>query len=261
MIEAFILNRNHMVCYGVPVARSLAFAAPGPLCAVVARSLDARLPSSRVAPARFRIRGQGHAMARRVIHQFDIQSFSGVHSVTVSHGLSGQSLTRHGWFFTSFRFSVWTRKSKGGVHAIHVRRNGRSTNIDHRLPGGSMRVPSLCSSFSVSHSSCDPRFVFPSSFVMDNNKKKTEKAADGQTAANGPVKVFVLDDVSASVFAREVAVRGQQRTFYSVSFSRSYRDSSGSRRYVKTFNLEDLGKVVAVAQQADEYIRQQPGVA
>jgi hypothetical protein len=99
---------------------------------------------------------------------------------------------------------------------------------------------------------------------MDDKKKKSapaESAADGQPAANGPVKVFVIDDVSASVFAREVPMRGENRTFYSVSFSRSYRDSGGSRRYVKTFNLEDLGKVVSVAQQSDEYIRQQPGIS
>lgn len=78
------------------------------------------------------------------------------------------------------------------------------------------------------------------------------KAAD---AAKGPVKVFLADEVSASVFAREVAVRDEMRTFYSVSFSRSYRDSQGKRKYVKTFGLEDLGKIVTVAQQAEEYIR------
>jgi len=76
-----------------------------------------------------------------------------------------------------------------------------------------------------------------------------------------PVKVFVIEDVSASVFAREFQVRGEIKTFYSVSFSRSYRDSLGKRKYIKSFNLEDLGKVIAVAQQADEFIRQQPGVS
>lgn len=72
---------------------------------------------------------------------------------------------------------------------------------------------------------------------------------------NRPVKVFTVDDVSSSVFSREHPVRGELRTFYSVSFSRAYRDSNGTRKYVKTFNLEDLGKVVTVAQQADEFIR------
>jgi hypothetical protein len=100
---------------------------------------------------------------------------------------------------------------------------------------------------------------------MDDKKKKpsagAENAAARQPVAKGPVKTFVLDDVSASVFARQFPIRGEERTFYSVSFSRSYRDSLGKRKYVKTFNLEDLGKVVSMAQQADEFIRQQPGVA
>jgi hypothetical protein len=80
-------------------------------------------------------------------------------------------------------------------------------------------------------------------------------AASAKTdQGTGPIKVFVLDDVSASVFSREVLVKGEERTFYSVSFSRSYRDSAGARKYVKTFNLEDLAKVVTVAQQAEEHI-------
>ena len=109
-------------------------------------------------------------------------------------------------------------------------------------------------------------FYFLPSFIMDDKKKKVsaqaEQAADPQ-AANGPIKVFVVDDVSASVFSRVFPVKGQNRTFYSVSFSRSYRDPQGSRKYVKTFNLEDLGKVVTVAQQSEEHIHklQHPEVA
>lgn len=61
----------------VPVARSLMFADPGPLCAVVIRSLDARLPSIRFAPARFRIRGQGHAMAPQIETNSLIEAIQG----------------------------------------------------------------------------------------------------------------------------------------------------------------------------------------
>lgn len=75
---------NRHTSYGVPAARSLAFAAPGPLCAVVIRS-QARIPSIRFAPARFRIRGQGHATAHRVLK--DIQALPGDHTLL----LSGQS--------------------------------------------------------------------------------------------------------------------------------------------------------------------------
>jgi hypothetical protein len=95
---------------------------------------------------------------------------------------------------------------------------------------------------------------------MDNKKKNASPEADSGTA---PIKVFKVDDVSASVFSREFPVNGKDVTFYSVSFSRSYRDSSGTRRYVKTFNIEDLAKVVTVAQECDEYVHklQQPEIA
>src|SRR5262245_30499023 len=69
------------------------------------------------------------------------------------------------------------------------------------------------------------------------------------------LKVILVDDVSASVFAFEHEGEQESRTYYSVSFSRSYLDGDGKRQYVKFFNLEDLGKVVRVAQMADEYIR------
>jgi hypothetical protein len=109
-----------------------------------------------------------------------------------------------------------------------------------------------------SHISCDPYPLF----VMDNKKKNvTAPAATDQ--GNGPIKVFKVDDVSASVFSRIHSVNGEDVTFYSVSFSRSYRESSGVRKYVKTFNIEDLLKVVTVAQECDEFVHklQHPEIA
>jgi len=41
----------------------------------------------------------------------------------------------------------------------------------------------------------------------------------------------------------------------SVSFTRSYKDAAGRYQYTKSFDAEDLGKVVSVAQQATEYLR------
>jgi hypothetical protein len=75
-----------------------------------------------------------------------------------------------------------------------------------------------------------------------------------ETAAS-PLKVFRSDDVSASVFARERDLGGQRVTFYSVSFSRSYKDATGQRQYSKSFDTEDLGKVMQLAQQAREFIQ------
>jgi len=85
--------------------------------------------------------------------------------------------------------------------------------------------------------------------------KRKDQQQEVVPSKNAPIKTFLIEDVSASVFSRENSVKGEMRTFYSVSFSRSYRDSAGKRKYVKTFNLEDLGKIVSLAQQADEYIR------
>jgi len=96
----------------------------------------------------------------------------------------------------------------------------------------------------------------PKKKVRSAEAEQTKTAAVAPEPKRLPVKVFVVEDVSASIFAREFPMKGgEMRTFYSVSFSRSYRDAGGTFRYVKSFNLEDLGKVIHVCQQADEYIR------
>jgi hypothetical protein len=93
---------------------------------------------------------------------------------------------------------------------------------------------------------------------METKKKKGPEANPATTAptTDGPkaLKVFRINDVSASVFARDREIRGESRTFYSVTFSRSYKDSTGQWRYTKWFDLEDLGRVVTVAQQASDHI-------
>jgi hypothetical protein len=72
-----------------------------------------------------------------------------------------------------------------------------------------------------------------------------------------PVKVLRIDDVSCSIFKRS----GKGRDYYGVSFSRSYKDMSGTWRYTKSFDFEDLGKIVSLCQQADEYIRGELGMS
>ena len=79
---------------------------------------------------------------------------------------------------------------------------------------------------------------------------KAEAKLATQEAKRGPVKQCRLEDVSASVFARE----RDGRTFYSVSFTRSYKDRDGQWKYTKNFDVADLGKVVTVTQQAAEWI-------
>ncbi|HET6884201.1 MAG TPA: replication-relaxation family protein [Pirellulales bacterium] len=89
-------------------------------------------------------------------------------------------------------------------------------------------------------------------FDMDAKKKNAPPKALEEKRA--PVKAFTADDVSAAIFRRDY----NERTFYSVTFTRWYRDKGGQNRYVNSFGLEDLGKIVTVAQQSDEYIRALP---
>lgn len=69
-----------------------------------------------------------------------------------------------------------------------------------------------------------------------------------------PIRSFLFDNVSASIFARDRVVRGGPKTFYSVSFTRSYKDASGQYKYTKSFDQDDLGAVIGVAQKASEYL-------
>jgi hypothetical protein len=99
---------------------------------------------------------------------------------------------------------------------------------------------------------------------MDTSKKKKELPAtkaepttsrESASTNAGPVKVLRIDDVSVSIFARSRQIAGQAVTFYSASFSRSYKDAAGERKYTKSFDVDDLGKLVSLAQQASEYIQ------
>ena len=85
-----------------------------------------------------------------------------------------------------------------------------------------------------------------------STKKSKDASAPAEKAGAGraPVKAFHDSDVSASIFAREY----NGRTFYSVSFTRRYKDAKGAWRYVKSFDVNDLGRLVTVAQQAAEWL-------
>ncbi len=70
-----------------------------------------------------------------------------------------------------------------------------------------------------------------------------------------PVKVFRIDEASASVFAAERIIRGKPATFYTVTFSRSYRDADGKRRYTKSFEPDDLERIAHLCEQVDTFLR------
>ena len=90
----------------------------------------------------------------------------------------------------------------------------------------------------------------PTRKEKDVKSAAPQATAASQEASRGPAKQFRIDDVSASVFARE----RNGRSFYSVSFTRSYKDRDGTWKYTKNFDVDDLGKVVTVTQQASEWI-------
>jgi hypothetical protein len=89
-----------------------------------------------------------------------------------------------------------------------------------------------------------------------------ERAAPAAPAAEKrrPLTTLRQGDVSASVWAREHQVRGEMTRFYSVTFERSYKDSTGKYCYTRSFNPDDLGALMALCQQASEYIAGQNGL-
>ena len=106
-------------------------------------------------------------------------------------------------------------------------------------------------------------YFFPPICMDTTAKKKKDvpsapaerKPLAAPVASNGPVKVLRIDDVSASIFARERQYNGKPTAFYSVSFSRSYKDPRGERKFTKSFDTDDLGKIVELSQRASETIR------
>lgn len=191
--------------------------------------------------------------------------FSVVHTVSIPTRLSGESPRfRSVWVFSRFPVehgstdnSIGTLASLDSGLRTAARQNAESKGAPSGRP--------LRSDARGTHSRAGDRvlrmipsvlyFPFPLFRMETNNKSKDTTKAEAESPAIAPVKVCLIGDVSASVFAREVNTKSGPRTFHSVSFSRSFIDSKGVRRYVKTFNVEDLGTVVQVAQQADQFIR------
>ena len=98
--------------------------------------------------------------------------------------------------------------------------------------------------------------------VMTTRTKKESTPQDVVSAPEaasvprkGPLESLRLEDCSASIWARGRAVQGVERTFYSITFERSYVDKAGTRRYTGFFSPDDLGKLVSLCQQAEQKIR------
>ena len=72
--------------------------------------------------------------------------------------------------------------------------------------------------------------------------------------SNGPMTTLWVDDVGASIWSREVTVKGEPITYYAVSLERSYRDRDGIRKYSKSFDMEHLPKVIEVCKQTHDWL-------
>lgn len=87
--------------------------------------------------------------------------------------------------------------------------------------------------------------------------KKKEVAAttavEPGSEKNRPIRTFQIDNVSCSVWARTI-VKVDTRTYYSLSFRRSYVDAKGETKYSAYFNLSDLPKLITLCQDAEDYI-------
>jgi hypothetical protein len=90
--------------------------------------------------------------------------------------------------------------------------------------------------------------------VVATTATETASAVAGATASpeakKGPLKSFREGDVSASVWAHDHG----GRVYYSCGLQRSYIDSKQKRRYTSYFSMDELKKVMSLAQQAWDYL-------
>ena len=78
-----------------------------------------------------------------------------------------------------------------------------------------------------------------------------------------PLKTFREENVSGSVWAKEVLVGMDRRTFYSITLERSYKIPGQPWKYTRSFDASDLANLKKVVQQADDFVLslQQQGAA
>ena len=69
-----------------------------------------------------------------------------------------------------------------------------------------------------------------------------------------PEKKFSCGPVSASIWAKTKTVEGETVKFYSVTITKAYKEGE-DWKYTNSFNIEDIPKVVLVANEAYKYIR------
>jgi hypothetical protein len=98
---------------------------------------------------------------------------------------------------------------------------------------------------------------------MDNISKKSRKESQPveskETSAEpnrGPVRTVRVNDVSASIWSREVTVKGVLKTFHSVSFERSYKTNDGEYKYSRSFDPETLPRLIEAIHQVEAAMKE-----
>ncbi len=92
---------------------------------------------------------------------------------------------------------------------------------------------------------------------MKNTNSRKETKTDASPVVekpNSPVTTIWVDDVGASVWGRDVLVKGKPVTYFSVSLERSYRDRDGVRKYSRSFDADTLPRVIEACQQAHDWL-------
>ena len=69
-----------------------------------------------------------------------------------------------------------------------------------------------------------------------------------------PEKKFNCGSISASIWANSKVVTGETVTFYSVTINKAYKDGE-EWKHTNSFNIEDLPKVVLVANEAYKHMK------
>ena len=87
----------------------------------------------------------------------------------------------------------------------------------------------------------------------------SKEAPASQDAKQRPIETIRIEDCSASIWERVATIQGKQTSFFQVNFERSYKDGK-QWKYVKSFEEDSLGRIMALCQKAEEFIRNRRGL-
>ena len=93
---------------------------------------------------------------------------------------------------------------------------------------------------------------FPPSFMDNTTLSDTTQAS---SASKRPLKTIREEDCSASIWPRTVTKEGSERTFYSVTLERRYKDKDGQFHYTKSFDVGSMSQLAAVIKKTNDELQ------